>query len=93
MKESTQLIISESIKIFAIGLILAGIILIIGSIIANNYNDDKTFIIRNNSTRDYNYEHYCDSIYITNLDYYLDVIQESDKYNNYLDEHGEWWTN
>lgn len=56
-------------------------------------NDSKTFNIKNNSTRDYNYEHYCDSIYEVNPDYYNDVIVESDKFQDYIDNHGEWWTN
>jgi hypothetical protein len=93
MKESTKSIIIESLKISAIGIIIAGIVLAVALYTSYHYNDDKTFTIRNNSTCDYTYEHYCDSIYIVNPDYYLDVIQESDKYNEYLDEHGEWWTN
>lgn len=56
-------------------------------------NDDKTFIIKNNNTRNYDYEHYCDSIYYVDEDYYLDVIVESDKFQSYIDKHGEWWTN
>lgn len=55
--------------------------------------NNKTFVVKNNNTRDYDYEHYCDSIYVTNPDYYLDVLVESDKYQSYIDEHGEWWTN
>lgn len=55
--------------------------------------NNKTFIVKNNNTRDYDYEHYCDSIYAVNPDYYLDVLVESDKYQSYIDEHGEWWTN
>lgn len=42
------------------------------------------------TTRDINYEHYCDSIWITNPDYYLDVLVETDEFQNYIDEHGEW---
>ena len=53
----------------------------------NNYNRS------NDTTRDINYEHYCDSIWITNPDYYLDVLVETDEFQNYIDEHGEWWTN
>lgn len=56
-------------------------------------SDSKTFTIKNNSTRDYKYEHYCDSIYINNPDYYLNVLVETDKFQNYIDNHGEWWTN
>lgn len=45
----------------------------------------------NNIQRDYEYEHYCDSIWVNNPDYYLDVLVESDEYQNYIDIHGEWW--
>nr|DAG97123.1 MAG TPA: protein of unknown function (DUF4500) [Crassvirales sp.] len=55
--------------------------------------NNKAFIVKNNNTRDYVYEHYCDSIYEVNPDYYLDVLVETDEFQSYLDEHGEWWTN
>lgn len=55
--------------------------------------DNKTFTIGNNSTRDYEYEHYCDSIYEVDPGYYLDVLVETDEFQNYIDKHGEWWTN
>lgn len=58
-------------------------------IFANN----KTYTVRNNNTRDYNFEHYCDSIYEVDKDYYYDVLMESDTFQLYIDEHGEWWTN
>ena len=61
------------------------------AIIASNNN--KTLSVKNNNTRDYNYEHYCDSIYEVNPDYYLDVLVETDEFQNYIDEHGEWWNN
>lgn len=48
---------------------------------------------KNNSARDYEYEHYCDSIYEANSDYYLDVLVESEEFQNYLDNHGIWWEN
>lgn len=64
----------------------------VSQILASN-NNDKTFIVKNNDTRDYKYEHYCDSIYEINPDYYLDVLVETDEFQNYLEEHGEWWTN
>ena len=57
------------------------------------YFDSKSFTIKNNSTRDYKFEHYCDSIYEVNPDYYLDVLVETDEFQNYIDEHGEWWAN
>lgn len=56
-------------------------------------NDYKTFVIKNNNTRNYDYEHYCDSIYEVNPDYYLDVLIETDKFQSYINEHGEWWIN
>lgn len=61
------------------------------AVIASNNN--KTFRVKNNNTRDYNYEHYCDSIYEVDPNYYFDVLVETDEFKNYIDEHGEWWTN
>ena len=42
-------------------------------------------------TRDYDYEQYCDSVWENNPDYYLDVIVESDEYQNYIEQNGEWF--
>lgn len=42
--------------------------------------------------RNYAYEAYCDSIYEADPDYYLDVLTETDEYQEYLEIHGEWWT-
>ena len=44
-----------------------------------------------NNTRDIQYENYCDSIWYCDRDYYLDVLAETDEYNAYIEEHGEWW--
>lgn len=58
----------------------------------NNITEDiKVIIIKNNSTRDYNYEWYCDSIYHANEDYYFDVLMETNEYQNYINKHGQWW--
>lgn len=46
---------------------------------------------KKHNTRDYNYEAYCDSIWYTNRDYYLEVIANSEKYQQYIEENGEWW--
>ena len=59
----------------------------------SNYIDSKNYITNNNSTRDYKFEHYCDSIYEVNPDYYLDVLIETDKFQDYIDKHGKWWKN
>ena len=53
----------------------------------------KDYNRSNDTTRDINYEHYCDSIWITNPDYYLDVLVETDEFQNYIEEHGQWWDN
>lgn len=54
--------------------------------------NNSTSLVKNDNTRDYAYEHYCDSIYATNPDYYLDVLVETDKFQSYIYEHGKWWT-
>lgn len=41
--------------------------------------------------RNYEYEAYCDSIWENDKDFYLDVIVESQQYQDYLEAHGEWW--
>ena len=43
------------------------------------------------STRDLAYEQYCDSIWESDPDYYLDVIMESDQYCEYIEINGKWW--
>lgn len=74
-------------------LLFVGALVNLSFIHYSNYIDSKNHIIKNNSTRDYKFEHYCDSIYEVNPDYYLDVLIETDKFQNYIDEHGEWWEN
>ena len=59
----------------------------------SNYIDSKNYITKNDSTRDYKFEHYCDSIYEVNPDYYLDVLIETNKFQDYIDKHGKWWKN
>lgn len=41
--------------------------------------------------RDVKYESYCDSIWYVDRDYYLDVIVETEEYQDYISKHGEWW--
>ena len=43
------------------------------------------------TTRDFAYEAYCDSIWEADPDYYFDVLEESDEYCAYIEEHGQWW--
>lgn len=44
------------------------------------------------TTRDYAYEAYCDSIYENDTMYYIDVLVETDEYQDYLKKHGVWWS-
>lgn len=57
------------------------------------YSMMKDYHRSNDMTRDINYEHYCDSIWITNPDYYLDVLVETDEFQDYIEKHGQWWDN
>lgn len=41
--------------------------------------------------RDLQYEAYCDSVWRYDRDYYMNVLVETDRYQEYLDKHGEWW--
>lgn len=43
------------------------------------------------TAEDYAYEAYCDSVYENDTDYFLDVISESDKYQEYIEKHGNYW--
>lgn len=42
-------------------------------------------------TRDLDYENYCDSIYYNDYVYYIDVLVETDEYQNYIELNGRWW--
>lgn len=44
------------------------------------------------STRDLGYEQYCDSIWDANPDYYVDVLEETNTYQEYIAQHGSWWS-
>ena len=74
-------------------LLFVGVLVNLSFIRCSNYIDSKNYITKNDSTRDYKFEHYCDSIYEVNSDYYLDVLIETDKFQNYIDKHGKWWKN
>lgn len=78
------------IAILCISLWLGACAYVAISYIANFNN--STSLVKNENTRDYIYEHYCDSIYKANPDYYLDALIETDKFQSYLNEHGKWWT-
>ena len=74
-------------------LLFVGVLVKLLFINYSNYIDSKNYITKNDSTRDYKFEHYCDSIYEVNPDYYLDVLIETDKFQDYIDKHGKWWKN
>ena len=75
-----------------LALILGAIIGLSITFLINSF-DNKSYTIKNNSTRDYKFEHYCDSIYEVNPDYYLDVLIETDEFQSYIEKHGQWWDN
>lgn len=74
-------------------LIILLLLALASSLVVITSNNNKTFSVKNNNTRDYNYEHYCDSLYEVNPNYYFDVLVESDKFQSYIDKHEEWWIN
>lgn len=43
------------------------------------------------SNRDYEFEHYCDSIWDADPDFYMDVLEETDYYQDYIELNGKWW--
>lgn len=43
------------------------------------------------ANRDYEFEHYCDSVWQNDPDFYLDVVVSTDEYQQYIEEHGQWW--
>lgn len=42
------------------------------------------------TTRDLEFEAYCDSIWEADPNYYYDVLVESDEYQIYIETNGEW---
>lgn len=46
-----------------------------------------------NDNRNYQFEQYCDSIWDNDPEYYQNVLVETDYYQYYIDEFGEWWDN
>lgn len=61
------------------------IVLFLASCVTLCCTDDKQ------STRNIAYEEYCDSIFYNDPDYYLDVLVETDEFQEYIKEHGQWW--
>lgn len=87
-------IIKKIIRLIVIFLISLCLIFTVYSVVRYIVDiNNKTYVVKNNNTRDYKYEYYCDSIYEVDPNYYSDVLVESDKYQSYIDEHGEWWAN
>lgn len=62
---------------------LLGLIVLLCITISCSYTTD--------TTRDYVYEAYCDSIWENDPGYYLDCLVESDEYQQYIEQHGYWW--
>lgn len=88
MRNTTKANVLTIIFLFFVGALVSSLFVYYGG-----YFDSKSFTIKNNSTRDYKFEHYCDSIYEVNPDYYLDVLVETDEFQDYIEKHGQWWDN
>lgn len=43
------------------------------------------------SDEDYEFRHYCDSIWDADPEYYMDVLVETDYYQEYIEVNGQWW--
>lgn len=56
-----------------------------------NKTSSHNALVKYDTSRNYQYEHYCDSVYEVDPDYYHDVLVESDSFQNYIEEHGQWW--
>lgn len=86
-----------SVEIFTIIVFIAVLTSFITSIFVNNHIDGVAKEIRvterQTPTRNIEYEHYCDSIWIADKDYYLDVLTETDEYQEYIRQNGQWWNN
>lgn len=85
-----------STLIVSLTLILAGLFLTFSFYKEYNYIHKKNLeyknkFIEDNNLRDYEWESYCDSIWDNDKDYYLDVLMETSKYQDYIYEHGKWW--
>lgn len=52
---------------------------------------EVTVIPKEKDNRDYEYERYLDSIYTTNPDYYFDVVVETDKFQDYINAHKDYY--
>ncbi len=78
-------------KKFTFIAITAITIAVIASVLSTTVTAREHLDISKDLTRDLAYEAYCDSIYEADPDYYLDVLTETDEYQEYLEIHGEWW--
>lgn len=52
---------------------------------------EVTVIPKEKDNRDYEYERYLDSIYTTNPGYYFDVVVETDKFQDYINTHKDYY--
>lgn len=95
MKEITKRSILINVLSFIVTIILAAACFLTGKYYTERkyISDENTrvIIIKDNESRNYDYEWYCDSIFHYDEDYYLDVLIETKEYNDYIDKHGQWW--
>lgn len=70
-------------------------LLIVAFVIIGNISCAKVVSNSNDSIIDDRtaYEIYLDSVWEADPDYFLDVIVETDEYQEYIANHEEWWKN
>lgn len=71
---------------------LIAVLMFIGAFIgvSMGHKDSERLLSELDDTRDYDYEYYCDSMKVHNPEYYFNVLIETEKYNDYVNEHGYW---
>lgn len=70
-----------------LSIIVAGVIAIaVSHLLWNCSTINNTEVARNPK-----YEDYCDSIWYCNRQYYIDVLQSTEEYQEYIATVGEWW--
>lgn len=76
--------VSNPFIVFDMKYLLIAILALLGIATMGSCSNQK-------STRDLVFEAYCDSIWDANPEYYMDVLAESDEYQDYVTTNGFWW--
>lgn len=83
--------INQDTLLLCLALSIAGLLIGVGIAYSNVRTKDIRYLNDCDTTRNIAYEHYCDSIWEHNQDYYLDVLVTTDEYQDYIEQNGRWW--